>query len=123
MLGEPGDQGGLGGVAGTDGVDHRDRHRVIAARPCPCHPTALSVPRLREAAPAGAFAANGAACLLDLDGVVIDGSCGLGRLAARPAAVAEALDRDRSARRSGGSGPAPAESIRPPSDRSTRVPA
>ena len=48
---------------------------------------------LREAAPAVAFAANSAACLLDLDGVIIDGSFSRELLRAGLAAVNDALDQ------------------------------
>ena len=47
---------------------------------------------LREAGPAVAFAANSAACLLDLDGVIIDGSVSRELLAAVIAAVNQSLD-------------------------------
>jgi predicted NBD/HSP70 family sugar kinase len=48
---------------------------------------------LREAAPAVAFAANSAACLLDLDGVIIDGSFSRELLRAMLTAVNHALDQ------------------------------
>jgi len=48
---------------------------------------------LREAAPAVAFAANSAACLLDLDGVIIDGSFSRELLRATLTAVNHALDQ------------------------------
>lgn len=48
---------------------------------------------LRDAAPAVAFAANSAACLLDLDGVVIDGSFSRELLSATITAVNHALDQ------------------------------
>ena len=48
---------------------------------------------LREAAPALAFAANSAACLLDLDGVIIDGSFSRELLRATLTAVNHALDQ------------------------------
>ena len=48
---------------------------------------------LRDAAPALAFAANSAACLLDLDGVVIDGSFSRELLRATLGALDHALDR------------------------------
>jgi predicted NBD/HSP70 family sugar kinase len=48
---------------------------------------------LRDAAPAVAFAANSAACLLDLDGVVIDGSFSRELLGATLTAVNHALDQ------------------------------
>ena len=48
---------------------------------------------LRDAGPAVAFAANSAACLLDLDGVIIDGSFSRDLLHSVMAAVNEALDR------------------------------
>ncbi len=48
---------------------------------------------LRDAAPAVAFAANSAACLLDLDGVVIDGSVSRELLQATLTAVNHALDQ------------------------------
>ena len=48
---------------------------------------------LRDAAPALAFAANSAACLLDLDGVVIDGSISRELLRATLGALDRALDR------------------------------
>lgn len=47
---------------------------------------------LREAAPAIAFAANSATCLLDLDGVIIDGSFSRELLRATLTAVNHALD-------------------------------
>jgi predicted NBD/HSP70 family sugar kinase len=47
---------------------------------------------LAEAAPAIALAANAAACLLDLDGVIVDGSCGRGLLAELLAGVERAAD-------------------------------
>ena len=47
---------------------------------------------LREAAPAVAFAIHSAACLLDLDGVVLDGSFGRALLRATRGAVDHALD-------------------------------
>jgi len=48
---------------------------------------------LREAAPAVAFAANSAACLLDLDGVIIDGSFSRELLRATLTSVNHALDQ------------------------------
>ena len=48
---------------------------------------------LREAGPAVAFAVHNAACLLDLDGVIIDGSFSRELLHATLAAVSDALDR------------------------------
>jgi len=48
---------------------------------------------LREAAPAVALAANSAACLLDLDGVIIDGSFSRELLRATLTAVNHALDQ------------------------------
>ena len=48
---------------------------------------------LREAAPAVAFAANSAACLLDLDGIIIDGSFSRELLRATLTAVNHALDQ------------------------------
>ena len=48
---------------------------------------------LRDAAPAVAFAINNAACLLDLDGVIIDGSFSRELLRAMLGAVSVALDR------------------------------
>lgn len=48
---------------------------------------------LRDAAPAVALAANSAACLLDLDGVIIDGSFSRDLLRALLAAVTQALDQ------------------------------
>lgn len=48
---------------------------------------------LRDAAPAVALAANSAACLLDLDGVIIDGSFSRDLLRALLGAVTQALDR------------------------------
>ncbi|HEY4069428.1 MAG TPA: ROK family transcriptional regulator [Burkholderiaceae bacterium] len=48
---------------------------------------------LQEAAPAVAFAANAAACLLDLDGIVIDGSFSRELLRATLTAVNHALDQ------------------------------
>ena len=48
---------------------------------------------LRDAGPAVAFAINSAACLLDLDGVIIDGSCSRELLAALLDSVNRALDR------------------------------
>ena len=48
---------------------------------------------LRDAAPAVAFAANSAACLLDLDGVIIDGSFSRELLGATLTAVNHALDQ------------------------------
>ena len=47
---------------------------------------------LREAGPAVAFAVHNAACLLDLDGVIIDGSFSCELLHATLAAVSDALD-------------------------------
>lgn len=47
---------------------------------------------LGRAAPAVALAAHGAACLLDLDGVIVDGSCSRGLLAALLDETACALD-------------------------------
>ena len=47
---------------------------------------------LREAGPAVAFAVHNAACLLDLDGVIIDGSFSRELLHATLAAVSDALD-------------------------------
>ncbi|WP_280153066.1 ROK family transcriptional regulator [Piscinibacter sp. XHJ-5] len=47
---------------------------------------------LREASAAMAFSINGAACLLDLDGVILDGSFSRDLLAALVASVGEALD-------------------------------
>ena len=52
----------------------------------------LALPRLREAGPAVAFAVNSAACLLDLDGVIIDGSFSRELLAATLDSVNHALD-------------------------------
>ncbi|MDE2299058.1 MAG: ROK family protein, partial [Burkholderiales bacterium] len=57
--------------------------------PCSTHTDAW----LREAGPAVAFAINSAACLLDLDGVIIDGSCSRELLAAVLGSVHRALDR------------------------------
>jgi len=48
---------------------------------------------LRDAAPAVAFAANSAACLLDLDGIIIDGSFSRELLRATLTAVNHALDQ------------------------------
>ena len=48
---------------------------------------------LRDAAPAIAFAANSAACLLDLEGVIIDGSFSRELLRATLSAVDQALDQ------------------------------
>ncbi len=48
---------------------------------------------LREAGPAVAFAANSAACLLDLDGVIIDGSFSRELLTAVMSAVSASLDQ------------------------------
>ena len=48
---------------------------------------------LRDAGPAVAFAANSTACLLDLDGVIIDGSVSRELLAAVIVAVNQSLDR------------------------------
>jgi predicted NBD/HSP70 family sugar kinase len=48
---------------------------------------------LRDAAPAVAFAINNAACLLDLEGVIVDGSFSRELLHATIAAVETALDR------------------------------
>ena len=48
---------------------------------------------LRDAAPAIAFAANSAACLLDLEGVIIDGSFSRELLRATLSAVDRALDQ------------------------------
>ena len=48
---------------------------------------------LRDAAPAVAFAANSAACLLDLDGIIIDGSFSRELLHATLRAVNHALDQ------------------------------
>jgi predicted NBD/HSP70 family sugar kinase len=48
---------------------------------------------LREASAAVALSINGAACLLDLEGVIIDGSFSRELLAALTASVDEALDR------------------------------
>lgn len=47
---------------------------------------------LREASPAIALAVNNAACLLDLDGVILDGSFGRDLLAALLASVDEAMN-------------------------------
>lgn len=47
---------------------------------------------LRDAGPAVAFAANNAACLLDLDGVIVDGSFSRELLAAVITAVNQSLD-------------------------------
>jgi predicted NBD/HSP70 family sugar kinase len=48
---------------------------------------------LREAAPAIALTINSAACLLDLEGVIVDGSFGTGLLDALLAETSHALDR------------------------------
>ena len=48
---------------------------------------------LRDAAPAVAFAANSAACLLDLDGIIIDGSFSRELLRATLTSVNHALDQ------------------------------
>ena len=48
---------------------------------------------LREAGPAMALAVNSAACLLDLDGVIVDGSFSRELLAHLLAEVGTALDR------------------------------
>jgi predicted NBD/HSP70 family sugar kinase len=48
---------------------------------------------LRDAGPAVAFAVNGAACLLDLDGVIIDGSFSRELLRATISAVNHSLDQ------------------------------
>jgi predicted NBD/HSP70 family sugar kinase len=48
---------------------------------------------LRDAGPAIAFAVNGAACLLDLDAVIVDGSFSRAMLGATLASIDEALDR------------------------------
>ena len=48
---------------------------------------------LRDASPSIAFAAHSAACLLDLDGVIIDGSFSRELLAATILAVNRSLDR------------------------------
>jgi predicted NBD/HSP70 family sugar kinase len=47
---------------------------------------------LHDAAPAVAFAANSAACLIDLDGVIVDGSFSRELLSSLIAAVSESLD-------------------------------
>ena len=47
---------------------------------------------LTDAAPALALAVNGAACLLDLDGVIVDGSCSRGLLDALLTEVERAFD-------------------------------
>ena len=48
---------------------------------------------LRDAAPAVALAAHGAACLLDLEGIVVDGCLGPALLRATLVAIDAALDR------------------------------